>query len=160
VPEAVITQPGTTPVTAAVYSAAQNAASVNPVTGTATHPAGGTGGGTGTGNTAANGDCGATGVDCVADGGMPSLTRSDTIQSDVQSYMDSIKASPLVSGFSNITNSWPTADCPQVNFTLWGHVLDANAAICTVWGGTVAPTLSLVFLAIWAVAGIRVIMSA
>lgn len=137
-------------------------ASGNPL-GTTT--ATGTGGGTsGTGPSAANGDCAASSVNCAGDSTLPSLARSDTIQSDVQAYWDSVAASPIVVAFSSISGSWPTASCPTVPFTLTvfkgSHDFDAMAPVCTVWGGTVAPTLSLVFLALWAVAGIRVILSA
>jgi hypothetical protein len=119
---------------------------------------------TGTGPSAANGDCAASAVNCTGDGTLPSLTRSDTIQSNVQDYWNAVQAAPIVAAFSSITGSWPTASCPTVPFTLTvfhgSHDYDAFAPVCTIWGGTVAPTLSLVFLGLWAVAGIRVILSA
>jgi hypothetical protein len=103
-------------------------------------------------------------VDCAGDGSLPSLTRSDTIQSNVQDYWDSVQASPIVAAFSAISGSWPSASCPTDPFSIsifhGAPSFDAFAPVCTIWGGTVAPTLSLVFLALWAVQGIRVILSA
>jgi hypothetical protein len=138
-----------------------------PATGSGGLPAGSTAGtSTGTSITpnGPNGDCGATGVNCTSDGTLPSLTRSDTIQSNVQTYWNAVAAAPIVAAFSSISGSWPTASCPTETFTIamfhGSSSMDAMAPICSIWGGTVAPTLSLVFLALWAVQGIRIIMSA
>jgi hypothetical protein len=131
-------------------------------TGTSVNPPS-TGGGAGT-PSAPNGDCGATGINCTSDGTLPSLSRSDTIQSNVQTYWNAVAAAPIVAAFGSISGSWPTATCPTETFSIamfhGSPTFDAMAPVCTVWGGTVAPTLSLVFLALWAVQGIRVILSA
>lgn len=165
-PVAVVGTGGATPATqGAVFTAAQNAASANPVGGTskgnptAAVPGAGTGTGSG-GPNAANGDCGADGVNCTSDGTVPSLSRDDTIQSNIQGYVDSVKAAPIVAAFSSIATSWPDASCPSLPMSLFGKDVDLMTGACTTWATNVAPLLSLVFLAIWAVGGIKIIMSA
>jgi hypothetical protein len=160
-PVAVVSTPGASGggIKAAYFSAAQNAASANPVTGTsAGSPSQGSG--TGSGPSAANGDCGAAGVDCAADGTLPSLERSDTIQSNVQTYIDAIKSAPLINGLSGLASAFPDASCPSLTVEVYGKTADFMPAACTTWAAYIAGPLSYIFLAIWAVFGIRVIMSA
>jgi hypothetical protein len=162
-PEAVVvdsSQPGGTTggVKGAVFSAAQNAASANVVSGTGKLP--GSGSGTGAASSAANGDCGASGVNCTGDGATPDLSRADTIQSNTQVYLDAIKGSPLIVAITSIAQAFPDAACPSLPFTMFTKSVDLMPPACYVWSTYVAGPLSLVFLAIWAVWGIRVILSA
>lgn len=162
-PAAVVTDPASASadhtIKEAVFTAAQNAASVSPTSGTKAASTG-TGTGTSGAGNAANGDCAGSGVNCPGDGTVPSLARSDTIESNVETYISAIKSAPIIAGITSISSSFPTASAPTVMFTLWGHNFDAFAPFASIWGGTVAPTLSLVFLAMWAVAGARVILTA
>lgn len=150
-------------VTSAYYTAAQNAASVTPVAGgKVSAPVPGTG--TGGGASAANGDCGASAVNCTGDATVPSLDRTDTVQSNVQGYMDSIKSSPIISAIGSVANAFPTsAPVPTVPVTIhygaFYGTWDVFSGFAAIWAG-IASNLRFVFLAIWAVAGIRVVLSA
>jgi hypothetical protein len=145
-------------------SCTPSAAGVIPVVTCTGSSVSGTPGGTGTaasGPLAANGDCGASSVNCNGDSTLPDLTRTDTIQSNVQDYLNSISASPLFAAITSIETAWPSnPSCPSLPLTLFGKDMDLMTGACQVWGADVAPTLSLVFLAIWSCWGIRIVLSA
>jgi hypothetical protein len=88
------------------------------------------------------------------------LTRDDTIQSNTQAYLDAIKNSPLVLAITSIAQAFPDAACPSLPFTVFTKGVDLMPPACYVWSTYVSGPLSLVFLAIWAVWGIKIILSA
>jgi hypothetical protein len=86
------------------------------------------------------------------------------VQSNVQGYVDSIKASPIMAAMGGIASAFPTsAPVPTVPITITYHsfvgTYDVFSGFAAIWAG-IAANLRYVFLAMWAVAGIRVILSA
>jgi hypothetical protein len=120
----------------------------------------GSGSGTGTGSTpsAANGDCGATGVSCSGDGATPGLPNEPTIAQSTQTYTSLLSQVPVVAAVSNIAASVPSGQCPTGTMSLFGHefVMDAQ---CTLWSD-LTPLLGACFLAMWTFIGVRIVMSA
>ena len=112
---------------------------------------------------AANGDCGA--ANCTSPGTLQSTwTAYDgTFQSATSTFLAGLEASPLVSGASAITASWPSSDCDLGTVTLatlGGAQLNYSTVPCELWSQDVAPILPAVCLAIWAVMGIIIVLTA
>lgn len=154
----------TTEATTNYYSAAVVQASAGGVAsaggGANVGSAGGTSGGTSGGSTpnAANGDCGASGVNCPGDSTVPTLPDEPTIGQSTQTYATSLSQVPIVAAVAGIAGAVPAGECPTATFSLFGHefVMDAQ---CTLWAD-LTPVLSAVFLAMWSFCGVRILMSA
>jgi hypothetical protein len=128
----------------------------------------GTGTGTGTSGTG-TGDCvlaaGETGANdpSTCSGTTPSLTRSDTVQSNIQGLYTGIAASPIVAAMTAITTSMPAAgSCPTASVTLTSltsHSYDFMSSACTVFAFNLG-TLISISDAIWCLLGVLIVMSA
>ena len=107
---------------------------------------------------AANGDCGASGVNCSGDSTVPTLPQEPTIAQSTQTYTSALNSVPIVAAVSNIAASVPSGECPTATISVFGHdfVMDAQ---CTMWA-QLSPLLSLCFLAMWTLIGVRILMSA
>lgn len=107
---------------------------------------------------AANGDCGAAGVNCAGDSTVPTLPTEPTIAQSTQTYTNGLAQVPIVAAVSNIAASVPAGVCPTATISVFGHdfVMDAQ---CTMWD-QLSPLLSLCFLAMWTFIGVRIVMTA
>lgn len=158
-PVAVVSTPGASGggIKAAYFSAAQNASSVNPTTGTsAGSPSKGTG--SGTGLTAGNGDCGATGVDCAGDGTVPAVPTVPTVQAAGSTYVAAVRGAPIVMALSGIATAMPSGTCPVVNLPVFGHTVVMDVQ-CTLWD-SVASTVGLIMMVCYVLLGVRILMTA
>lgn len=156
------------------YSAATVAASKGAVLGNSSStgtPQGstlGTGSGSGSSGTGP-GDCmlvpGEAGADDPSgcNGTTPSLTRADTVQSNIQDFYTGLQSAPIVSSLSAVASGFPSAgSCPTANITLvvfGSHTYDLMSAACSIWAGSAA-TVSSIFNVIWCLMGIMIVMSA
>ena len=140
-------------------------------TGTGGSPAGtttGTGSGTG-GSGSGTGDCvlqpGEVGADDPAGcaGTTPSLTRADTVQSNMQAFYTGLNSSPIVVALNAIHTSMPGAGaCPTAVVTLTAltsHSFDFMASACTVFASNLS-TLIAISDTVWALVGVLIVMSA
>jgi hypothetical protein len=159
-----------------VSSSSTTTTTTNPVQSqpTGTQGLGGSGGGTGgsvtvsgtvavagtVGVTAdpAKGDCGATGVNCSGDATTPTLPSADTIATTTTNYVGALSSVPIVAAVSSISASIPTGTCPTGSFSVYGSTYTIDAQ-CSLWA-SVATIVQLVMLAVWALAGVRILMSA
>jgi hypothetical protein len=126
------------------------------------------GSGTGTGTSGSGpGDCmlqpGEAGADDPAgcNGTTPSLTRSDTVQSNIQALYSGIAASPIMSSLTSIGSGFPSAgSCPTASFTIWGtHTFDLLTGPCSIFASNLS-TLQTIFDLIWCLIGIVIVMTA
>ncbi len=121
----------------------------------------GTGWGTAVGSagpSAGNGDCGASGVDCSADGSTPTLPDQRSIGDEATSYFSALHSVPIVAAVSGIAASVPTGACPTATFSVLGTAFTLDEQ-CTMFE-QIQPLLSAVFLAMWALLGVKILMSA
>jgi hypothetical protein len=167
------TMTGTT--TTAYYGAVKTGGSTTAVNGAGTGAAGNkngspTGTGTGTGTSGSGpGDCmlqpGESGADDPAGctGTLPSLTRSDSVQSNIQALYTGIGASPIVSALAAISSNVPSAGaCPTASVTLTtlsNHSYDFLQTACTIFAADLS-TLITISDTIWAILGVLIVMSA
>ena len=156
---------GTTSSTVNYYSSSTVAASTSPVAASAggqntgnagTNASSGTG--TGAGTNPANGDCGATGVDCSGDGSTPTLSTVPTIGDTSTGYVGSLSSVPIVAAVTSIGASVPSGSCPTGSFTVYGtsYTIDEQ---CTLWD-SVSSIVSACMLALYAILGIKILLSA
>jgi hypothetical protein len=124
--------------------------------GTGSGTSSGSGSGTGNAPNAANGDCGASGVDCSD--GTPSLASEPTIATSTGTYTAALSSVPIVAAVAGISGSVPSGSCPTATFSVYGstYTLDEQ---CTLWS-SVASVVQLVMLACWALIGVKILMSA
>ncbi len=162
---------GGSQVTSNYYSATTVAASTG---GVASSPGGtnvgnggsGSSGGSGSGSApnAANGDCGASGVSCT--GTVPSSTWAGDCtdwNSCFQGFYAAVGQAPIVQGAVAIESAWPAGACDigSVSMeTFGGKSFDYGATACQVWNNYIASPLSAILLAVFAVAGIFIVLSA
>lgn len=118
--------------------------------------AGSTGGGSGP--SAANGDCGASGVNCGGDGTTPQLPTEPTMQQAAQTYYGALASVPVVAAVGGIAAAVPDGECPTATFSVFGrdYTLDVQ---CQLWA-QIQGVLSAVMLVFWTLIGVRVLMSA
>ena len=130
----------------------------------------GSGTGTGTGTAGSGpGDCmlqpGEAGSDdpSTCAGTTPSLTRTDTVQSNIQGLYNGIKASPIMSALGAISSSVPAAGaCPTASvslISLGSHTFDFLQTACTIFASDLS-TLVAISDTIWAILGVLIVMSA
>lgn len=154
---------GSSQTSASYYSSTVVAASSAP---TQTNPGGqntgnggtkGTGAGAG-GTNAANGDCGASGVNCAGDGTLPTLGSVNSIATTSSGYATALSSVPIVAAVSAISASVPDGSCPTATFSVLGrsYTLDEQ---CTLWG-SVASVVSACMLALYAILGVKILLSA
>jgi hypothetical protein len=151
------------------YSSAVAAASHNPaVTTGSTGATSGTTTGTGTSSgasstvavspNAANGDCGASGVNCTGDAALPALSTEPTAQSSLNTYFAALSSVPIVAAVGGITTAFSgSASCPTYSFDLFGHsyVMDQQCTLLT----DMATTLGAIMLAVYTLTGFRIVLS-
>ena len=115
-------------------------------------------------NGTANGDCNAAaGVNCSSSGDaqVPSLTRSDSVQSLGDTFVAGIQGSPIYTAVSGMATSFPdTGTCPTETFSAFGNSYDLLASGCTMWTGTISPVLSVIMTAVWAIIGVMIVLTA
>lgn len=114
--------------------------------------------GSGSGASAANGDCGATGVNCAGDSTVPTLPTQQTIAQSTSDYVGSLSSVPIVASVSNIASAIPSGTCPTATLSVFGHSYQLDEQ-CTLYN-SISAVLSAVFLAMWALLGVRILMSA
>jgi hypothetical protein len=176
-PDTPIAEITTSAGTTAYYSAAQTTASTNPVAtgntvtgGSAAGKAPGSGAGSGSGTgTGTSDDCALSGSEAGANdpagctGTLPSLTRADTVQSNIQGLYTGIGASPIVSALAAISTNMPSAGaCPAASVTLTtlsNHSYDFLQTACTIFASDLS-TLIAISDTIWAILGVLIVMSA
>ena len=149
--------------TANYYTSSEVNSSSVPVSGTpgkTNSPVPGSGAGA---PSAANGDCGADGVNCT--GEVPNTDDSDgTFGSVAQGFWDSIQTTPIVVAVQSLESAWPGGACFSgltIEFaTVPGHTYDYGTIICNIWDTYAAPTLSAVSLVAWALMGVFILLSA
>lgn len=119
---------------------------------------GGSGAGGGSSPSSANGDCGASGVDCGGDGSVPQLPSEPTLQQAAQTYYAALASVPVVAAVGGIAAAVPDGQCPTASFSVFGqqYTLDVQ---CTLWN-SMQGVLSAVMLVFWTILGVRVLMSA
>lgn len=88
------------------------------------------------------------------------LETLDSFQAITQSFQAAIAAAPIVTAWTGITATIPSATCPQAEFTWNGNTYNLATTACAMWESTAAPLLSLVFLFVWPFIGLRLIFSA
>jgi hypothetical protein len=106
----------------------------------------------------AKGDCGAAGVNCAGDATTPTLPSADTIATTTTNYVGALSSVPIVAAVSGISASIPTGTCPTGSFSVYGSTYTIDAQ-CSLWA-SVSAIVQLVMLAVWALAGVRILMSA
>jgi hypothetical protein len=150
-------------VAAASHNAAVTTGATATATGTTTGTAGsGTtvSGSVGVNANAANGDCGASTVNCSGDGTVPTLATEPTAASSLSTYYTALQSVPIVAAFSGISSSWSgiSASCPTWSISMFGHsyTLDAHCAMIEGMG----TALAAIMLAIYTLIGFRIVMSA
>lgn len=149
------------------YSPATVAASLGVSAGKGTS---GTTAGTGTGSSGTGtGDCvlgpGEAGADdpsgCT--GTTPTLTRTDTVQSNVTSMMSAIQASPLFSAFGSLSSAVGSGgSCPTASVTLatlGSHSFNFLQTACTIFADELSTMITIADAA-WALLGLVIIISA
>jgi hypothetical protein len=95
-------------------------------------------------------------------GSLPSLQRSDTVQSDIQKMMAGIEASPLFAGLTSISTSMGAGSQPSFSFsvtTFGAHTFDFGVSMNQVFQ-QILPTMITISDALWALIGILIVMSA
>jgi hypothetical protein len=124
-------------------------------------PAGGTAPSTAAG---VPGDCNQSATDsglCTA--GLPVVTRTDTVASNISAFEIAIGNSPFVQTVNNISTSvGNVGTCPQGTFTLVsfnGHSYDLLASACQIFAMEL-PNLILISDAAWSLLGIFIVLSA
>ena len=129
-----------------------------------------TGSGSGTGSSGTGlGDCmlqpGEPNADdpAACSGSTPSLTRSDTVQSNIQGLYTGIGASPIMSALGAISSSVPSAgSCPTANVTLTtlsNHTFNFLDTACSIFAADLS-TLVAISDTIWCILGVLIVMSA
>lgn len=114
---------------------------------------------------AANGDCGAAGVSCA-----PSTPTGTSFTGDCASFSaclsgfySSIQSAPLVAGAAAIESAWPSGTCDIGSVTLstfGGQSFNYGTTACNVWTSYIQGPLSAILLAVYACAGIFIVLSA
>lgn len=130
----------------------------------------GTGTGTGTGSSGTGpGDCmdaasavaPASNSNCT--GTVPSLTRTDTVQSNLQAFYTGLASAPIVAALTSISSGMPSGgSCPSASVTLTSlasHSFDFMTSACSVFA-TDLSTLIAVSDTVWALIGVMIVMSA
>lgn len=122
------------------------------------------------GNLAPGGYSDGSGSGTGTDGGTESTCTDDcefsaaeneevcTFGTCLNDYYERISEAPLIAAVSGIGASLPSGVCPEGSVSLFGETITLDIQ-CTLWDD-IAPVLSAVFLACWAFAGLRIIMSA
>jgi hypothetical protein len=116
---------------------------------------------------AANGDCGATGVNCTSSGdavvpGTPSAGCS-SYEACFQTFWTAVQSAPLVTAITGLSTAWPSGACPTYTLTLAtipGHTFDYGTTMCSLWGTYALPALSGTTMVVWSLVGIFILMSA
>lgn len=127
---------------------------------------------------AANGDCGAAGVNCTGtapsagsgstnpgSGGGPETWSGDctSFQDCLSNFYSSIQSAPLVSGAAGIETAWPSGTCDIGSVTLAtlnNQTFNYGTTACEVWTSYIATPLAAILLAVYAVAGVFIVLSA
>jgi hypothetical protein len=162
---------GTTGTGAATVPCTPTAAGVTPIItciGASVGAAGGTGTGSGTAGSG-SGDCvlqaGEAGADDPAgcSGTLPSLTRTDTVQSNMQALYAGIQATPLFAALGSVSSSFgASGSCPSSPMTLTtfkSNSFDFTTVMCAVFAGNIA-TWKAVSDTVWCLLGILIVFSA
>jgi len=112
-------------------------------------------------SSAADGDCGADGVDCTEDGSAetPELGETDDAEGIFQSFVDAVQGAPLYQAMTTWNESFPTGTCPTAQFDAFGETYDFMAVPCDIWEGGLGETLGLIFLAGWVILGFWIVLS-
>lgn len=147
--------------TVAYYSAATVNGSTGVVPSSSSNglPGGLTASGVASGTGTAPDDCGASGVNCQ--GTLPSLTRTDTVQSAIQTVITGIENSPIYTEASSIGTGIGSGSCPSGTVVL-GYLhttVDFTATMCGIFNN-VLPTMQQYMSAIWAVICVFIVLSA
>jgi hypothetical protein len=161
---------GTTTTTVSYFSSS----TVTTAGGAVTSGSGGTTGGTsGTGQggtvsvapNAANGDCGAQGVNCA-----PSSVATTGFSGDctdwgmcTENFYTAIASAPIVAGAVAIESAWPSGSCSIGSVSLatfGGRSFDYGTDACNVWNNYISVPLSALLLVVYGIAGVFIVLSA
>jgi len=114
---------------------------------------------------AANGDCGASGVNCTG----ASLTGTSwsgdcaDFTACLEGFYTSVSAAPILSGATAIESSWPAGSCDIGSVSLAtfnGQSFNYGTQACAVWTNYIQAPLTAILLVVYAVAGVFLVLSA
>lgn len=79
-----------------------------------------------------------------------------------QTFYTAVGQAPLIQGAVAIESAWPGGSCDVGTVTLatFSKTFDYGSTACQVWNNYIATPLSLILLAVWAVAGVFIVLSA
>jgi hypothetical protein len=111
-----------------------------------------------------SGDCAADGSNCSP--GLPSNSWANDCTSTTtcfEGFYTAVQAAPILQGASAIESAWPAGSCDIGSVqlaTFGGASFNYGSTACQVFSQYIAPPLSAIMLAVWAVLGVMIILTA
>lgn len=123
-----------------------------------------TSGGNGGGGSGGDGmdDDGCTEEDGCS-GTLPSIGEEGVCESFAactSEFWSRVSAAPIVAAVANAGSSIPAGACPAVNISMFGDTNSLSEPMCSVWSGSIAPIVGVIFLVMGAWISTRVVLSA
>lgn len=111
----------------------------------------------------ADGDCSANASNC--NGGVPQYDWSGdcaSFEACAEGFYTSVSGAPILAGAAAITTSWPAGSCDigSVDFATFNKTLNYGTTACQVWDNYISAPLSAISLAVWAVMGVIIVLTA